>query len=58
MYGYIKRNYEALVAEIKEAALAGGCSEVELVAVTKSGTDEELLALAALGVENMQIVAE
>lgn len=48
MYGYIKDNYESLLAEISRlgADTEGG---VTLVAVTKSGTDEELLALARAG---------
>ena len=48
--GYIERNYNALLAEIK--AVAGG-RKIDLVAVTKSGSDEELLALAALGVTDI-----
>ena len=46
---YIEKNYKALTAEIAE--LAGKLSRPvpTLVAVTKSGTDEELLALAAAG---------
>ncbi len=48
MYGYIKDNYESLIAEINGlgANTPGG---VTLVAVTKSGTDDELLALARAG---------
>jgi len=49
-YSYIKRNYEALVAEIKEYE-ARLSRKIKLVCVTKSGTDEELLALCRLGVE-------
>lgn len=45
-YGYIKENYEALVAELSALKKDG---ELTLVAVTKSGTDEELLALAEAG---------
>lgn len=48
--GYIERNYNALLAEIKAAA---GGRKIDLVAVTKSGSDEELLALAALGVTDI-----
>lgn len=51
-YEYVKENYEKLKREIE------GCEErygrkITLVAVTKSGTDEELLALAAAGVTDV-----
>ena len=49
-YGYIKRNYEALLAELSEISARVGKKEPKLVAVTKSATDDEVLALAALGV--------
>ena len=48
MYGYIKENYESLLAEISRLGACAGNS-VTLVAVTKSGTDEELVALARAG---------
>ena len=46
---YIDRNYKALVREIEELSRALGRRAPTLVCVTKSGTDEELLALAAAG---------
>lgn len=48
-FEYIKSNYESLRSEIGELSTAA-CREVTLVAVTKSGSDEELLALAEAGV--------
>ena len=48
-YGYIKENYDKLIREIEEYERAYNRS-ITLVAVTKSGTDEELLALAEAGV--------
>ncbi len=51
-YGYIENNYRALSESIREGELRHG-QRVTLVAVTKSGTDEELLALAALGVTDI-----
>lgn len=51
-YGYVKNNYDKLLSELD--SLAGGRDKkVTLVAVTKSGTDEELLALAAAGVTDI-----
>lgn len=50
-YGYIKENYEELLAELD--TLAGKSGKVTLVAVTKSGTDDELLALAKAGVTDI-----
>ncbi len=47
-YSYIESNYRALLSEIGEAARAAG-RQVTLVAVTKSGTDEELEALCKAG---------
>jgi len=52
LYGYIKENYKNLLAEINALADKHG-REVTLVAVTKSGTDEELLALADAGAANI-----
>ena len=49
-HAYIKENLRSLLSEIKE--LSGG-REVTLVAVTKSGTDEELIALAEAGVTDV-----
>ncbi len=51
-YGYISDNLDGLRRHIDE--LAKRCErEVTLVCVTKSGTDEELLALASLGVTDV-----
>lgn len=51
MYEYIKENYSALSAEIDAECVRLGRGEgaVKLVCVTKSGSDEELLALASFG---------
>lgn len=46
---YIERNYRSLKKEIADLSAALARPEPTLVAVTKSGTDEELLALAAAG---------
>lgn len=51
-YGYILENYLALSEEIKELSRASG-RDITLVAVTKSGSDEELLALARAGVTDI-----
>lgn len=51
-FDYVKDNYLALKKEI--AILAGQAGrEVTLVAVTKSGSDEELVALADAGVSDI-----
>jgi pyridoxal phosphate enzyme (YggS family) len=47
-FDYIKRNYEALTQEISELADRKN-KRVNLVAVTKSASDEELLALVKCG---------
>ncbi len=49
-YGYIRENYARLLDEIKNAA---GGRDITLVCVTKGGTDEELVALASLGVTDV-----
>ncbi len=49
-FGYVEDNYRRLLGEIDDAACG---REVTLVAVTKSGTDEELVALASLGVTDI-----
>ena len=49
MLEYIKRNYDCLRREIDEAVAKRGGGEVDLVAVTKSGSDEELIALVLAG---------
>ena len=48
-YAYIKKNYIALKEELKEIADRTGVAVPTLVCVTKSGSDEELVALAAAG---------
>ena len=48
-YSYIKRNFYELNEELSSIAMAVGTEAPKLVCVTKSGTDEELLALADLG---------
>ena len=51
-FEYVKSNYESLLDEIAELAEKAG-HEVTLVAVTKSGSDEELIALAEAGVADI-----
>ncbi|MBQ7356332.1 MAG: YggS family pyridoxal phosphate-dependent enzyme [Clostridia bacterium] len=51
-YGYIKKNLEALKTELSELQ-AKYKNPITLVAVTKSGSDDELLALASYGIENI-----
>ena len=51
-YGYVKKNYIDLLAEVKASEERFG-RRITIVAVTKSGTDEELLALAAAGVTDV-----
>ena len=48
-FGYIKRNLDALLEDIEVTAQRTGTPTPKLVAVTKSGTDEELLALCRAG---------
>ena len=50
--GYIKSNFDSLTSEISLLAEKAG-RQVTLVCVTKSGSDEELLALAAAGARNI-----
>ena len=50
-FAYIKNNLDALSEEIEIAADKAGIATPRLVCVTKSGTDEELLALASLGIK-------
>jgi len=47
-FGYIKRNLEELTEEIEELSAQSG-QRVTTVCVTKSGTDDELLALCEAG---------
>ncbi len=51
-YGYISDNLKALCGHIEELSRSVG-REVTLVCVTKSGTDDELLALASLGITDV-----
>ena len=51
-YGYVSENYERLVSEIREYEARFG-RRITLVAVTKSGSDEELCALAKAGVTDI-----
>ena len=51
-YGYVRKNYERLLGEIKEYEKLYD-RKITLVAVTKSGTDEELIALADAGATDM-----
>ena len=48
-FGYVKNNLISLLDEIKELSEKSG-RKVTLVAVTKSGSDDELLALAEAGI--------
>ena len=51
-YGYVRQNYLDLVREVEGYEERTG-RKITLVAVTKSGTDEELLALAEAGATDM-----
>ena len=48
-FEYIEKNYRCLSEELSELAAKVGRAAPTLVAVTKSGSDEELLAVAAAG---------
>lgn len=48
-FSYIKRNFDELSGELSEIAGRVGVSAPRLVCVTKSGDDEELLALVRAG---------
>ena len=48
-YGYIKRNLDSLLEDIELISGKVGIPAPKLVAVTKSGTDEELVALCRAG---------
>ena len=52
-YGYIKRNYELLTEELSDIAKNVGVETPRLVCVTKSGSDEELLALVRAGAKEL-----
>ena len=51
-FDYIRSNYINLLEEIESLGKSAG-REITLVAVTKSGSDEELLALAHAGVSDI-----
>lgn len=48
-FDYIRKNYEELLGEIGEISRRASVPAPKLVSVTKSGSDEELLALFAHG---------
>lgn len=48
-FNYIKNNYEQLRSDIKNLSAKLGVTPPILVSVTKSGSDDELVALASLG---------
>ena len=48
-YGYIKRNLDSLLEDIETVSARVGVTPPKLVAVTKSGTDGELIALCRAG---------
>ena len=48
-FEYIKRNLDELKLELEETARLAGVAVPKLVAVTKSGSDEELIALLEAG---------
>ena len=52
-YTYIKRNLDAVTASLADAAARSGYPTPELVAVTKSASPEQVLALAELSVPCM-----
>ena len=52
-YGYIKRNYEALTEELESISKRVGVKVPTLVAVTKSGSDQELIELVRAGAKNI-----
>ena len=52
-FDYIKRNYEELTEELQSIAKGCGVAPPTLVAVTKSGRDDELLALAGAGARDI-----
>lgn len=48
-YGYIERNFKELCDELNDISKSVGAHAPKLVCVTKSGSDDELLALAKAG---------
>ena len=49
MLDYVKRNYSELVSEVKNISSVCGVPMPKIVAVTKSGSDDELIALVKAG---------
>ena len=49
MLEYVERNYLGLVSEVENISSRSGVAVPKIVAVTKSGTDEELQALVRAG---------
>ncbi|MBQ8380369.1 MAG: YggS family pyridoxal phosphate-dependent enzyme [Clostridia bacterium] len=52
-FGYIEKNYTALLSDIERISARVGVPLPKLVAVTKSATDDELLALSRLGASDI-----
>lgn len=52
-YSYVKENYLSLKDELSRIAEGVGTMPPTLVAVTKSGSDEELIALASAGASDI-----
>jgi pyridoxal phosphate enzyme (YggS family) len=52
-FGYIRRNYEELVGELSEIARRASVPNPLLVSVTKSGSDDELIALVKAGAKHL-----
>ena len=52
-FSYIKRNFDAVTTELREISASLGREVPTLCAVTKSGSDDELIALAACGVTDI-----
>ena len=52
-YSYIRRNFEELKGEISDIAKKIGTNIPTLVAVTKSGTDDELIELVRAGASDI-----
>ena len=50
---YIKRNFDALTDELSQIARGVGVDAPTLVSVTKSGSDDELLALVRAGAKDI-----
>lgn len=51
-YEYVRKNYEKLVSEISEYEKTFG-RQITVVAVTKSGSDDELIALVKAGARDL-----